>query len=169
MRNYGFAPQRNSRTADWIAFADRCHKARFVPIFVPHTEVAIAMEPADLGVIACLAACWNLEMALYETAWLDVSVMHGPLELCSLNENARYFIFIPVGADANNSMQALNRARPSRWRRSRLRNALSAHRVEARRTCPHRGHILKLQPNSARETARVSDYPGRPGLRHFLR
>jgi hypothetical protein len=110
LRNYSFARQRNSRTADWIAFADRCDNARFAPIFVPDTEAAITMGPKDLGGHpACLAACWNLEirMALYEAAWLNMGVMHGPMELCWLNENARYLIFLPVGADAINSALAL--------------------------------------------------------------
>jgi hypothetical protein len=110
LRNYGFARQRNSRTADWIAFADRCEKSRFAPIFVPDTEASIAMEPADLGGHpVCLAACWNLDirMALYEAAWLNMGVMHGPLELCWLNQDAHYLIFLPVGTDAVNSADAL--------------------------------------------------------------
>jgi hypothetical protein len=110
LRNYGFGPRRNSRTADWIAFADRCDKTRFVPIFVPDMETVMTLEPTDLGGHpACLAACWNVEirMALYEAAWLNMGVMNGPLELCWLNENARYLIFIQMGADANNSVDAL--------------------------------------------------------------
>ena len=110
MRNYGFGPRRNSRTADWIAFADRCDKSRFAPIFVPDTELAMTTESADLGGHpACLAACWNVEirMALYEAAWLNLGIMNGPLELCWLNENVRYLIFLPMGADAINSAEAL--------------------------------------------------------------
>jgi hypothetical protein len=110
MRNYGFGPRRNSRTADWIAFADRCDKSRFAPIFVPDTELAMTTDPSDLGGHpVCLAACWNVEirMALYEAAWLNMGIMNGPLELCWLNENARYLIFIQMGADANNSVDAL--------------------------------------------------------------
>jgi hypothetical protein len=110
LRNYGFGPKRNSRTADWIAFANRCDKTRFAPIFVPDTEMAMTMTPTDLeGYPACLAACWNVElrMALYEAAWLNMGIMNGPLELCWLNENVRYLIFLPMGADAINSAAAL--------------------------------------------------------------
>jgi hypothetical protein len=46
-------------------------------------------------------------MALYEATWLNMGVMHGPLELCWPSENAPYLIFLPVGADANNSAHAL--------------------------------------------------------------
>jgi hypothetical protein len=119
MRNYGCAPKRNSRTADWIAFADRCDRARFVPILCQTPRWRSQWSRRIWGD----AACWNLEMrmALYETAWLNMGVMHGPLELCWLNENASYLIFISGGRRCQNSVQALNRTRLPRWRRSRLR------------------------------------------------
>jgi hypothetical protein len=109
MRNYGFGRNRNSRTADWIAFADGCDKTRFAPIFVPDTEMAMTTG-ADLGGHpVCLAASWNVEirMALYEAAWLNMGIMNGPLELCWLNEKVRYLIFLPVGTDPANSPDAL--------------------------------------------------------------
>jgi hypothetical protein len=110
LRNYGFERQRNSSTADWIAFADRCDKARFAPIFVPDVSVAMTTGPADLGgQLTFLPACWNLElrMALYEAAWLNIGMMQGPLELCWLNENARYLIFLPLGGEAGISADIL--------------------------------------------------------------
>ena len=110
LRDYGFGRNRNSRTADWIAFADRCDKTRFAPIFVPETEIAMTTGSADLGGHpVCLPACWNVElrMALYEAAWLNMGIMNGPLELCWLNENARYLILLPVGTDPMNSPEAL--------------------------------------------------------------
>jgi hypothetical protein len=110
LRNYGFAPGRNSCTANWMRFADGLDQTRYAPIFVPDTESAIAMNSGDLGGHPiCLAACWNLEirMALYEAAWLNMGVMHGPLELCWYNEAVRYAIFIPAGTDAVNSVDAL--------------------------------------------------------------
>jgi hypothetical protein len=110
LRNYGFERARNSRTADWIAFADRCDKARFAPILVPDVGVAMTTEPADLGGHPiCSPACWSLEirMALYEAAWLNIGMMQGPLELCWLNENVRYLIFLPLGGEAGISADAL--------------------------------------------------------------
>ena len=46
-------------------------------------------------------------MALYEAAWLNIGMMQGPLELCWLNENARYLIFLPAGGEAGISADAL--------------------------------------------------------------
>jgi hypothetical protein len=46
-------------------------------------------------------------MALYEAAWLNMGVMQGHLELCWLNEAARYLIFLPIGSDVGNSADAL--------------------------------------------------------------
>jgi hypothetical protein len=110
LRNYGFAPERNSNEADWIAFADRCDKARFAPIFVPDVSAAMTTEAADLGGHPVfLPACWNLElrMALYEAAWLNIGMMQGALELCWLNENARYLIFLPLGGASGISADGL--------------------------------------------------------------
>ena len=39
-------------------------------------------------------------MALYEAAWLNMAVMHGPMELCWFSESARYLIFLEVGLAA---------------------------------------------------------------------
>lgn len=51
------------------------------------------------GNIVCEAASWDLEirMALYEAAWLNMAVMHGPMELCWFSEVSRYLIFLEVG------------------------------------------------------------------------
>jgi hypothetical protein len=64
--------------------------------------------PAALaGEIFCEAARWNLEarMALYEAAWLNLAVMHGPMELCWYNERARYVLFLDPGADASSEAE----------------------------------------------------------------
>jgi hypothetical protein len=101
LRNFDYTPERNSRFEDWLAFADGLDPAVFAPVFVLDAETAMQPPPVDLSRhIVCRAASWNLEirMALYEAAWLNVSLMHGPLELCWYNENARYLLFLPVGA-----------------------------------------------------------------------
>jgi hypothetical protein len=46
-------------------------------------------------------------MALYEAAWLNVAVMHGPMELCWYNERTRYLLFLQIGADPTSSEDAL--------------------------------------------------------------
>ena len=110
LRNYKFAPGRNSRTAEWLRFADELDSARYAPIFVPDIEIAMTATPNDFGGHAvCVAACWNIEirMALYEAAWLNMGIMHGPMELCWYNEAACYAIFIEPGTEPTNSIAAL--------------------------------------------------------------
>jgi hypothetical protein len=111
LRNHDYSPERNSRNADWISFANSLDPAAFVPIFVHDTETSMREPPADLGRhVVCHAASWSLEirMALYEAAWLNMALMHGPMELCWYNEQARYVLFITVGnATAVNSEASL--------------------------------------------------------------
>lgn len=110
LRNYGYSPERNSRNADWIAFADSLDPAVFVPIFVHDTETSMREPPADFGRhVVCHAASWNLEirMALYEAAWLNMALMHGPMELCWYNENARYVLFMTVSTASINTEASL--------------------------------------------------------------
>ena len=109
LRLNDFAPERNSRVEDWLQFADGLDRARYVPIFVPDTESLARDGTAALGRhIVCEAACWSLEfrMGLYESAWLNMGTMNGPLELCWYNETARYLAFLEL-AEGNVPMRRL--------------------------------------------------------------
>lgn len=110
LRNYGYTPQRNSRNADWISFADGLDASRYAVIFVHDSETVMQPPPGDFSRhITCDAASVNLEirMALYEAAWLHMALMAGPTELCWYNEQARYLFFIAVGSSAVQSEAAL--------------------------------------------------------------
>jgi hypothetical protein len=110
LRNYDYSPERNSRNADWIAFANSLDPAVYAPIFVHDTETSMREPPADFGRhLVCHAASWSLEirMALYEAAWLNMALMHGPMELCWHNEQARYLLFMAVGTAAINTEASL--------------------------------------------------------------
>jgi len=110
LRNYDYSPERNSRNADWIAFADSLDPTAYVPIFVHDTETSMREPPEDFGQhVVCHAASWSLEvrMALYEAAWLNMALMHGPMELCWYNEQARYVLFMAVGTAAINTEASL--------------------------------------------------------------
>lgn len=110
LRNYDYSPERNSRNADWIAFADSLDPTVHVPIFVHDTETSMREPPADFGQhVVCHAATWSLEirMALYEAAWINMALMHGPMELCWYNEEVRYVVFMAVGTAAINSEASL--------------------------------------------------------------
>jgi len=110
LRNYDYSPERNSRNADWIAFANSLDPSVFVPIFVHDTETSLRDPPGDFGQhVVCHAASWCLEirMALYEAAWLNMALMHGPMELCWYNAEARYVLFMTVGTSAINTEGSL--------------------------------------------------------------
>lgn len=110
LRNYDYSPERNSRNTDWIAFANSLDPAVFVPILVHDTETSMREPSADFGPhVVCHAASWSLEirMALYEAAWLNMALMHGPMELCWYNEQARYVLFLAVGTAAVNTEASL--------------------------------------------------------------
>jgi len=112
LRNYGYTPQRNSRNADWLAFANSLDLTRYAPIFIHDSETVMQRPPEDFSKhITFDAASVNLEirMALYEAAWLNIALMAGPTELCWYNEQARYLFFIAVGSAAVQSREALIR------------------------------------------------------------
>jgi hypothetical protein len=110
LRDSDFAPGRNSRLADWLAFADGLDRSLYAPVLVCDTDTAMRRSPeASSGHVVCEAATWNLEMrmGLYEAAWLNMAVMHGPMELCWYNEHARYLLFMPVGPDSGMNVEML--------------------------------------------------------------
>jgi hypothetical protein len=100
LRDYAYTPQRNSRVDNWVLFAASLDRSIYAPIFVFDSETVMHRSEADVGDnIVCEAASWDLEirMALYEAAWLNMAVMHGPMELCWFSEVSRYLIFLEVG------------------------------------------------------------------------
>lgn len=110
LRNYAYTPERNSRNADWIAFADGLDRSRYVAIFIHDSETVMQPPPGDFSRhVVCDAASVNLElrMALYEAAWLNMALLHGPTELCWYCESARYLYFIRVGTAAVQTEAAL--------------------------------------------------------------
>jgi hypothetical protein len=97
---------RNSRMDQWAAFVESLDRSRYTPIFVHDSEAPMDDRPVPLDrELFCEAARWNLEirMALYEAAWLNLAVMHGPMELCWYNERARYLLFLEIGAHPSSS------------------------------------------------------------------
>ncbi len=102
---------RNSRIDEWREFVGGLDRRRFAPIFVHDTESPVPSTPPALaGETFCEAARWNLEvrMALYEAAWLNLAVMHGPMELCWYDERSRYVVFLDVGADPSSSERSIS-------------------------------------------------------------
>lgn len=96
LRQYDYAPARNSNIAAWAAFAEKLDKKEFFVVIVPDTEKAFYGLPEPLHNFMHLeAACWNIGIraALYELAYLNLGVNTGPMLLCWLNANCRYVTF----------------------------------------------------------------------------
>ncbi|RAI37638.1 hypothetical protein [Rhodoplanes roseus] len=112
LRNSGLSPARNSRVADWVAFADGLDPERYVPIFVPDGAAGAAPSEALGAHVVCAAATLDVEMrmGLYERAWLNMGILSDPLTLAWYNERARYQVFVPLDADADTTARALEDA-----------------------------------------------------------
>jgi len=110
IRHSRAASERNSQLAEWRSFVGTIDRRQFTPIFVHDTESPSIAPPRELGgEVFCEAARWNIEvrMALYDAAWLNLAVMHGPMELCWYNQRSRYVVFLPVDADPSSSTDSL--------------------------------------------------------------
>ena len=153
LRNCDHGRARNDRAQDWVAFADALDPAVYAPIFVHDPEQAMRGAACDTGRhIVCHAASWSLDirMALYEAAWLNMAVMHAPMELCRHNEHARYLLFVAPEMTADATQQeGCNRlwvdfafARPCQrmvWKR--------AHLAQLQEAFADMERVLRSQPN----------------------
>ncbi|MFQ5668531.1 MAG: hypothetical protein ACE5I7_19170 [Candidatus Binatia bacterium] len=113
LREYGYMPARNSDLASWTEFADGLDPDRYTVVFVRDTSRALEPAPSELRRhILFDAASWNvgLRMALYELAYLNLAIMHGPMELCWYNEACRYLLFIGLGTAPQTMREALIRS-----------------------------------------------------------
>ena len=98
IRTYGIDASRNSNLAAWAAFAAGLDSRRFLPVFVLDIETAMDPVPEALGDFEVFReAPWNLALrsALYESAYLNLGIVHGPTELLWYNDRCRYVIFFP--------------------------------------------------------------------------
>lgn len=94
-RQYGVDPDRNSNIAEWVAFAKRLDPDKYFPVIVPDTDASLGGQPECDGLAVFHFAAWNLglRMALYESAYINLVVTSGPLELCVLNPACSYLFF----------------------------------------------------------------------------
>jgi hypothetical protein len=96
LRSYGYMPDRNSNEAAWVAFARRLDPAKYLCVFVLDTHRTLDPTPPALAEFVILReASWNigLRLALYEAAYLNLSVNNGPMLLCWLGARPRYVTF----------------------------------------------------------------------------
>lgn len=93
LRESNIMPERNSRVADWAAFARRLERDGYQPVIV--RDLGTVAEPLNSrwgGAVACSAAVFNLELraALYEASEAVLQVNSGPAALAHYNANVNY-------------------------------------------------------------------------------
>lgn len=96
LRNYDYHPSRNNNIIEWLKFAGALDKHEYFVTFIPDTEDALSQETLDLDgwhTFNLAASNALLRHALYEIAYLNLSVNTGPFSLCWLNPNCHYITF----------------------------------------------------------------------------
>jgi hypothetical protein len=98
LRDYAADPQRNSNVRAWVEFAHCLNSKEFVPVFVLDIETALDPVPDSIKEFLVFhEAPWNLALrsALYEEAYVNLALVHGPTELMWYNHRCRYILFFP--------------------------------------------------------------------------
>ena len=97
IRDQRFRPERNSNRASWLAFAERLDPTVFAPIFVLDTTSRGPGERYErFPVFHVGSHDAILRAALYQLAFLNICIVHGPTELMWFNRHCRYVIFMPL-------------------------------------------------------------------------
>lgn len=89
-------PLRNSRVEEWARFAASCDWSEYCVAFVMDTETQMDGYPPVLkDYLFCDAASWNVHIraALYEAAYLNLTINSGPSTLCFFNPKCRFIQF----------------------------------------------------------------------------
>jgi hypothetical protein len=96
VRDNDFHPARNSNLSAWAQFARYLQQRGYLPVFIPDTDSLAEGLSAEICEFPHLSeAAWNLglRMALYERAFVNLSVNTGPAFLYLMNERARGIVF----------------------------------------------------------------------------
>ncbi|GAA6155591.1 hypothetical protein NBRC116588_10640 [Pyruvatibacter sp. HU-CL02332] len=110
LREYGYNPARNSNIEAWGAFARGLDKTQHRAVFIRDTQTASDPIPQALdGQIIYTPASYDpvLRMAAYELAYMNLAVMHGPMELCWYNQACTYGLFLEAGTAPQNTEEAM--------------------------------------------------------------
>lgn len=96
LRQYSYMAARNSNIEAWANFSKSLDPQLYFIVIVPDTEMAMQKPELALSEFEHFnEACWNIDLraALYESAYLNLSVNTGPFVLCILNKQCRYILF----------------------------------------------------------------------------
>jgi hypothetical protein len=96
LRESSYNTCRNSNIKEWIRVAHWVEERGYQPVILRDTERAFSNEPKELLQWQSFPeVLWNLELraALYEMAYLNLTVANGPSILCVTNRDVRYIQF----------------------------------------------------------------------------
>lgn len=99
IRDQRFRPERNSNRASWLAFVERLNTNVYAPIFVLDTSQYLQGTGGRyerFPVFHVDAHDTVRRAALYQLAYLNLCIVHGPTELMWFNRQCRYAIFMPL-------------------------------------------------------------------------
>jgi len=112
LREARYQQPRNSNLAAWASLARSLSAQGYaVAVLRDHEHVSEPL-PGDWGTAVALPeAVWNLHwrLALYELAWLNLSVNNGPAFLAILDPHTRFLIFKMLGDTPETSPQHCRR------------------------------------------------------------
>jgi hypothetical protein len=112
VRQYSYQPYRNSNMEAWKEFARSLDPSSYFVVFIPETDEALGQLPEDYDGFAVLPeAAFNLRLrtALYEEAWLNLSVNSGPFVTTFLNARTRCIMLKVLGSNSPPEAEALVR------------------------------------------------------------
>ena len=97
IRGYGYNPDRNSNLAAWIEFAKQVDKKKYEIVFIPDTDAIYSEQfsriDKEFQVFREAALNLDIRLAIYEFAYVNMSVLTGPASLMILNSNCDYLLF----------------------------------------------------------------------------
>ncbi len=99
MREYEHEPKRNSNIQEWIQFLSWLDKDKYFPIIVRDTAKAFELFSNELDLyehFAIAAIDIQFRLALYELAWLNLTVDTGPCALMIPSTTIAYINFKPM-------------------------------------------------------------------------
>ena len=79
----------------WIKFVESLDHIKFYPLFVADHSIGVNGVLSKYRNNFYYKATWDLQLraAAYELSYLNMSVGHGPMELCYYNNKTKYIIF----------------------------------------------------------------------------
>ena len=89
-------PARNSNLDAWARFAATIDKNEFIPVIIRDTDAVFSPIPEEIKRLCHFneaAIDLDLRLAFYESAFLNMLVNNGPLQICYLNPKIRYLAY----------------------------------------------------------------------------